>query len=112
MTDIKFSFHPDGDSIFSHRNEEGVVQPALTKETGKEIPVKDQDGNQIGTGIISGIAIHENTLSSGAEITVTMEVQFAEKRDHRLLWDLTGFSIGPDQHTKTEQAPTQEADDA
>jgi hypothetical protein len=97
MTHISFSFHADGESRFSHRNDDDIVQPTLTRETGKEIPVKDDAGNQIGTGIISGITVHENALSDGAEITVVMEVQFTEPREPRLLWDLAGFSIGSDQ---------------
>lgn len=97
MTHISFSFHSDAGTGFSHVSEEGIPQPSLTRETGKAIPVIDQDENEIGTGIISGISVQENGLGSGAEISVTMEVQFNEKRDRRLLWDLAGFSVSADQ---------------
>jgi hypothetical protein len=99
MTHISFSFHPDRESRYSFRNDDDVVQPALTRETGKRVPVLDQEGNEIGSGIIGSISVHENELSYGAEITVTMEVQFTEPREPRLLWDLAGFSIGSDQAT-------------
>lgn len=95
MTYISFSFHPDENARFSHVNEEGIHQPTLTQESGKPIPVQDQDGNEIGTGYVTSIGTFDN------EITVVMRVDI--ERPFRI-WDLAGFSVGPDQASEPDRA--------
>jgi hypothetical protein len=107
MTYIRFSLHPENERHFAVTStsddsdsidQGGVRQPTITQETGKVVPVLDQDNNQVGDGIITDLNIRPGEGPGRQRIEVGMEVTFTDEAARRRITvaDLRGLSIQPE----------------